>query len=90
MLYEVITNIKTNLAGLLDYSYNPQQVSLDIPQKDLTFKGYRRKSGEVGIRNEIWIIPTVGCVNGIIAQLADSLRKETEGKGVDAIVAYPP
>ena len=83
------TNIKTNLAGLLDYSYNPQQVSLDIPQKDLTFKGYRRKSGEVGIRNEIWIIPTVGCVNGIIAQLADSLRKETEGKGVDAIVAYP-
>ncbi len=33
------TNIKTNLAGLLDYTYNPIQVSLDIPHKDLTFKG---------------------------------------------------
>ena len=38
------TNIKTNLAGLLDYTYNPIQVSLDIPHKDLTFKGYRRKT----------------------------------------------
>ncbi|WP_071146771.1 UxaA family hydrolase [Bacteroides ihuae] len=82
-------SIKTNLAGLLDYTYNPAQVSLDIPKKELTFKGYRRKNGDVGIRNEIWIIPTVGCVNGIIAQLAESMRRETEGKGVDAIVAYP-
>ena len=83
------TNIKTNLAGLLDYTYNPIQVSLDIAHKDLTFKGYRRKNGDVGIRNEIWIIPTVGCVNGIIGQLAEGLRRETEGKGVDAIVAFP-
>ena len=83
------SNIKTNLAGLLDYTYNPVSVSLDIPQEDLTFKGYRRKNGDVGIRNEVWIIPTVGCVNGIINQLAEGLRRETEGKGVDAIVAYP-
>ncbi|WP_321331119.1 altronate dehydratase family protein [uncultured Bacteroides sp.] len=83
------SNIKTNLAGLLDYTYNPAEVSLKIPKKELTFKGYRRKNGDVGIRNEIWIIPTVGCVNGIINQLAESLRRETEGKGVDAIVAYP-
>ena len=83
------TNIKTNLAGLLNYTYNPIQVSLDIPHKDLTFKGYRRKNGDVGVRNEIWIIPTVGCVNGIIGQLAEGLRRETEGKGVDAIVAFP-
>ena len=81
--------IQTNLAGLLDYSYNPVKVELDIPKKDLTFKGYRRKSGEVGIRNEVWIIPTVGCVNGIVNQLAANLRKETNGEGVDAIVAFP-
>lgn len=83
------TNIKTNLAGLLDYTYQPVQVALNIPHKDLTFKGYRRKNGDVGIRNEVWIIPTVGCVNGIIGQLAEGLRRETEGKGVDAIVAFP-
>ena len=81
--------IQTNLAGLLEYSYNPIKVELDIPKKDLTFKGYRRKSGEVGIRNEVWIIPTVGCVNGIVNQLAANLRKETNGEGVDAIVAFP-
>lgn len=41
------------------------------------------------MRNEIWIIPTVGCVNGIINQLVEGLRRETGGKGVDAIMAYP-
>ena len=81
--------IQTNLAGLLEYTYNPVEVSLDIPKKDLTFKGYRRKNGEVGIRNEIWIIPTVGCVNGIINQLAEALRRETNGEGLDAIMAFP-
>ena len=83
------TNIQTNLAGLLDYTYHPIRVSLDIPHKDLSFKGYRRKNGDIGVRNEIWIIPTVGCVNGIIGQLAEGLRCETGEKGVDAIVAFP-
>ncbi|WP_455499123.1 UxaA family hydrolase [Coprobacter sp.] len=82
-------NIKTNLDGLLEYTYSPKLVELDIPQKNLTFKGYRRKNGEVGIRNEIWIIPTVGCVNGVVNQLADSLRRETGSVGIDAIVSYP-
>ena len=82
-------NIKTNLAGLLDYTYNPVDASLDIADRKLTFKGYRRKNGDVGIRNEIWIVPTVGCVNGIAGQLAESLRQETGCRGVDAIVAYP-
>ena len=81
--------IQTNLAGLLEYTYNPVKVDLDIPVKDLTFKGYRRKNGEVGIRNEVWIIPTVGCVNGIVNQLAANLRQETGSEGVDAIVAFP-
>ena len=53
-------NIRTNLAGLLEYTYNPTEVKLDIPHKDLTFKGYRRKNGDVGVRNEIWIIPHGG------------------------------
>lgn len=81
--------IRTNLAGLLDYTYNPVDVKLEEPDRELTFKGYKRKNGDTGIRNEIWIIPTVGCVNGIINQLAEGLRQETGGKGVDAIVAFP-
>ncbi len=82
-------NIKTNLAGLLEYTYNPQLVDVTAPDRGLTFKGYVRRNGDVGIRNEIWIIPTVGCVNGIVNQIAEQLRAETQGKGVDAIVAFP-
>ncbi len=82
-------NIKTNLEGLLDYQYNPQLVSVDAPDMGLTFDGFVRHDGQVGIRNEVWIIPTVGCVNGIVGQLADALRKETNCDGVDAIVAFP-
>ena len=82
-------NSKTNLEGLLDYSYSPEQAPSLGENLNLTFKGYRRKNGDVGIRNEIWIIPTVGCVNGIIGQLAEALRAETKGEGVDAIVAFP-
>lgn len=82
-------NIKTNLEGLLDYNYDPKSVDLEIEDRKLTFKGYKRSNGEVGVRNEIWIIPTVGCVNGTINSLAEKLRTETQMKGVDAIVAYP-
>ncbi len=82
-------NIKTNLEGLQDYTWQPQETVLNIPDQGLTFNGYRRKNGDVGIRNEIWIIPTVGCVNGIVNQLAETLRRETSGKAIDAIVAFP-
>jgi altronate hydrolase len=82
-------NIKTNLEGLLDYTYEPKLTDPDFAKRNLTFKGYKRANGEVGIRNEIWIIPTVGCVNGIIQQLADGLKQEAAGKGVDAIVHFP-
>lgn len=82
-------NIKTNLEGLLNYEYAPVEVKSDIPRRNLTFKGYKRTNGDAGVRNEIWIIPTVGCVNGTINALADKFRMETGMKGVDAIVAYP-
>ncbi|MDP4278279.1 MAG: UxaA family hydrolase, partial [Bacteroidota bacterium] len=83
------TNIKTNLEGLLEYTYEPKPVIQAVEDRHLTFKGYKRANGQVGIRNEIWIIPTVGCVNGIVNQLAEQLRKETGEKGVDAIVQFP-
>ena len=70
-------NLKTNLAGTLTYQYNPVHEELAIPDEQLTFKGYVRKNGEVGIRNEVWIVPTVGCVNGIAEKLAKMLEDET-------------
>lgn len=81
-------NLKTNLAGTLEYTYNPVDEKLNIADEKRTFKGYVRKNGEVGTRNEIWIVPTVGCVNGIAEKLAARLREETGCEGVDAIYAW--
>ena len=94
------TCIKTNLEGLLEYTYHPERcpvaawhdegVTPDLVGGLHTFRGYRRADGQVGIRNQIWIIPTVGCVNGICEKLAERFRTEigTEG-AVDAVVAFP-
>lgn len=80
-------NIHTNLGGLLNYSYNPIPTDMEPAKSQDFFMGYRRKNGDVGIRNELWIIPTVGCVNGVVNQLKDLLRKE---KGEEIrIVAFP-
>lgn len=63
-------NLKTSLSGELDYTYTP-----DIPDVDckepVMINAYVRENGDVGIRNDIWIVPTVGCVNGIAARLAE-------------------
>ncbi|WP_289763231.1 altronate dehydratase family protein [uncultured Duncaniella sp.] len=88
-------DIKTNLEGQLDYS----DISIDNPSPEApgaalkgaeaTFMGYERPDGQVGIRNEIWVIPTVGCVNGIAKQIVDRLNAETKAEGVDGIFAFP-
>ena len=81
-------NLKTNLSGTLEYTYSPVNQEIDIKKENRTFKGYVRKNGDVGVRNEIWIVPTVGCVNGIAERLVDALKKETGEEGIDAIHAW--
>ena len=81
-------NLKTNLSGKLSYEYHPVDEKLNIPLDNRTFNGYIRKNGEVGIRNEIWIVPTVGCVNGIAERLAKQLEQETGLVGIDAVHAW--
>lgn len=67
-------NIATNLSGTLDYG----EIRRECEESDshskfpsLTFPGYLRTDGRVGIRNDIWVIPTVGCVNGICRQIVE-------------------
>ena len=81
-------NLKTNLSGTLSYTYQPVDNKLDFEDEKRTFMGYRRKNGEVGTRNELWIVPTVGCVNGIAERLAAQLRTETGCEGIDSIYAW--
>ncbi|MBP3845431.1 MAG: altronate dehydratase [Prevotella sp.] len=81
-------NLKTNLSGTLEYTYRPVNERLNIKNENRTFKGYVRKNGDVGVRNEIWIVPTVGCVNGIAERLVNHLKKETQEEGIDAIWSW--
>ena len=63
-------NMKTRLSGVLDYEYKPSFKALD-PIEPLGIEAYVRKNGDIGIRNDIWIIPTVGCVNSTGKALAE-------------------
>jgi len=69
-------NLKTNLSGNLAYTYKPNKVNIPKINSGKTFLGYVRKNGDVGIRNDIWIVNTVGCVN----KVAEELAKKTGAK----------
>ncbi len=83
--------IKTNLEGLLDYKYSPSLVEIPPAKRKYNFLGFKRADGQTGIRNQIWVIPTVGCVNGICEELVRRFRAEIAGRegSVDAVVAFP-
>lgn len=69
-------NLCTNLSGNLRYTYHPHKENLTKINSEQTFLGYVRKNGDVGIRNDIWIVNTVGCVN----KIAEELAKKTGSK----------
>lgn len=83
-----VHNVKTKLKDIFDYTYNPQLKDVTHPKRNLTFQGYRRKNGEVGIRNEIWIVPTVGCVNGIAEEIIRQFKAEVGELEVDGIEVF--
>ena len=83
-----IHNLKTNLSETLSYTWNPSPAAeLPAPGRR-TFLGYPRKDGRVGIRNELWILPTVGCVNDIVRALEREFQT-LKGPGIDQVYAFP-
>lgn len=80
-------NLKTGLGDLLDYSYEPELVEEKVTE-DVTFMGYNRENGKVGVRNEIWIIPTVGCVNNVASKIAE-LSQGLVRENIEAVCAFP-
>lgn len=63
-------NLKTSLAGTIEYTYSPVKNEIKNTPPSM-INAYVRKNGDIGIRNDIWIIPTVGCVNSIAKSLGD-------------------
>ena len=80
-------NIKTALGELLDYTYEPVPVE-EKRTEDVTFQGFQRPDGKVGVRNEIWIIPTVGCVNNVATAIARAANAFVKGS-VEEVIAFP-
>lgn len=81
-------NVKTSLHDNLQYSYQPVFPRLNIAKSNRTFKGYLRSNGDAGIRNELWIVPTVGCVNGQAQAIINRIKTELDVSHIDDIRVY--
>ena len=81
-------NIKTNLHDNLEYTYTPKIAPKHYPADQRKVMGYERKNGDMGIRNELWIIPTVGCVNGQAEAIAKRVKAEMDCSHLDDVRVY--
>lgn len=79
-------NIKTNLDGIKEYNFNQKLIENSFTNRNMTFKGYKRIDGNVGIRNELWIVPTVGCVNGIADRIIDRFKEIVGSLSIDNVL----
>ena len=82
-------NVRTDLSDTLTYTYTPTHPHLEKHAPD-TFPGFPREDSRAGVRNEIWIIPTVGCVNDIASALARRAQKFLHGSVEDVIAFRHP
>ncbi len=87
-------NVSTALGEILDYKYEPAPMS-EVKTSDTTFMGFKRPDGKVAVRNEIWIIPTVGCVNNVATAIAKAANESLSGMSdivrsrVSEVIAFP-
>lgn len=82
-----VHNVKTNLSENLKYVYE----KAETPVKKVVSRKvnvYERKNGDVGIRNELWVIPTVGCVNAQAKLIVEEFEKRYGHDGFDGVFAY--
>ena len=66
-----VHNVRTNLGEVLEYRYEPEFEDV-TPVPAPTIRAFRHPDGRIGIRNELWVIPLVGCVNRLAERLAQS------------------
>ncbi|RME99178.1 MAG: altronate dehydratase, partial [Chloroflexi bacterium] len=83
-----VHNVSTNLSDLHTYTYHPniEPYATDLPAR--TVNVYPRVNGDVGIRNELWIVPTVGCVNGIGDLIAAEFEREIGPLEIDGVNVF--
>lgn len=81
-------NMKTCLSGVKEYSYNPVSVKQKklVPPYQIT--GYKRSNGSVGIRNELWVIVTVGCINSVAKKIINAFQNQHTLDDIDGIYTF--
>ncbi len=84
-----VHNVHTDLSGLLEYRYEPAVHAVTPVDDGAAFDGFLRPTGEVGVRNEVWIVPLVGCVNELAAVMAQQANRELPRGTVDGVYAWP-
>lgn len=85
------TNLQTLLSGIEDYSRIKIKKRSDTcmsARPASTFRGYDRPDGQAGIRNELWVIPTVGCVNGVAQKIVEHFKSLGNIEGIDGVYAF--
>lgn len=80
-------NVKTNLSGEVAYTYHPTSPVLDTVGPEC-FQGFRRADGRAATRNELWIIPTVGCVNEVARAMCERAQ-DLVGGSLEGIYYFP-
>lgn len=81
-------SLETNLGDLLEYQYQRAGQAPSVQLTGKTFQGYRRENGKVGTRNEIWLIPTVSCVNRSIQLIAKLANEQFAPADIDGIYEF--
>lgn len=85
-----VHNLKTGLGDDLEYEYHPAEVAkreFSLAESQKHFYGYERADGRAGVRNELWVIPTVGCVNAIAKAIASSCQ-DLVSENIEAVVSF--
>ncbi|GKX56412.1 altronate hydrolase [Leminorella grimontii] len=81
-------NLKTLLKDGLSYEYAPEFPHVQVSLPEVNIQAYPRANGDIGIRNELWVIPTVGCVNAIARQIIERFKAEVGTEGIDGVYLF--
>lgn len=81
-------NVATNLDDVISYTYEPNYPEVLGYKSDRTVDVYERSTGEYGIRNELWIVQTVGCVSGIAQRIIERFKSEYNPTDIDGVYTF--
>lgn len=81
-------NVTTKLDALNEYTYQPKFEQMKQLLKEQEIQVYCRKNGDIGIRNELWIVPTVGCVNSTAHKIVESFKNSQSIDAIDGVYVF--